>query len=41
MPDGTSIRPLTPVYGIKIRPAKSASYYFNIYAPSRILQPTR
>lgn len=41
MPDGTPIRPLTPVYGIKIRPAKSAPYYFNIYAPSRILQPTR
>ncbi|MFP3199407.1 MAG: PA14 domain-containing protein [Thermoproteus sp.] len=38
MPDGTPIRPLLPMYGIKIRPGAYTTYGLS---PSRILTPTR
>ena len=38
MPDGTPIRPLIPMYGIKIRPGAYTTYGLS---PTRILTPTR
>ena len=38
MPDGTPVRPLLPMYGIKIRPGAYTAYGLS---PTRVLAPTR